>query len=264
MKTSSALWIIYLGVLALGRAASIPDVAIVAHRGGARLAPENTLLALERGAAAARFVEFDVQTSKDGRLVIIHDEKLERTTDGRGLVAEKLFDELRQLDAGKKFKPEYAGLKIPEFHEALETVLRAGATPFIDCKACEPRALVTELRRLNATRKVLVNSSDYKFLQAVHALAPEIKLAGTASVALPEKELGEYVDRFKQAGADMLWWEAFRLPAGAVKFFHRRGFRVYAWTVNDPAEMTRLIAAGVDGILTDDPVAMQRALSAGR
>lgn len=258
------LAVILLGLLSvvIPAAAAAGKVDVIAHRGAASLAPENTLAAIKRGLEFTKLIEFDVQTSKDGRLVLMHDEKLARTTGAKGLVLERTFEELRQLDAGSKFGPQFAGEKIPEFEEAVNLIIAKGGTPLIDCKACSPHMLVAELRRLKLTERVLVNSADHKFLKEVNRLAPEITLSGTASVSLPEAELIQFTDRFRDAGAKILWWDHQRLVASSVKFFKRRGFKVYAWTVNSPEDMRKILSFGVDGIITDNPPALLAVMSA--
>ncbi|KAB2854067.1 MAG: glycerophosphodiester phosphodiesterase, partial [Anaerolineae bacterium] len=109
---------------------------VVGHRGASGLAPENTLPALEAGiAAGANLVEVDVQRTTDGVLIIFHDDSLERLTNGKGVVAQKSLAELKALDAGSHFSPQYAGTTLPTLDEALALVMSKGKHLVIEAKS---------------------------------------------------------------------------------------------------------------------------------
>ena len=108
---------------------------LIAHRGGAAEAPENTLGAFRRALdLGIRWFELDVQMTKDGALVVIHDETVDRTTNGTGPVSSFTFEEIRKLDAGSRFSPDFAGEKIPTLREVLDRCAEQGAVVFIELK----------------------------------------------------------------------------------------------------------------------------------
>ncbi|HKX16797.1 MAG TPA: glycerophosphodiester phosphodiesterase family protein, partial [bacterium] len=152
-------------------------VLSVAHRGASREAPENTLaafhLALDAGAAA---IECDVQRTRDGRLVVIHDQTVDRTTDGRGAVGGLAFEDLRRLDAGRWFGPGFAGERVPSLDEVLALV-RGRAFVLLEIKHGPvfydgiERQVAEALRRLGMPAAALVMSFDHPAVRAMRAEA---------------------------------------------------------------------------------------------
>lgn len=241
-----------------------------AHRGGAKLWPENTLLAF-RGAIelGIRFIETDVHLTRDGEIVVFHDHRLERTTNGRGLVKDHTLAELRRLDAGYRFSPDGGtthpwrdrDVRIPTLAEALalhpdvrlnlEIKERAAGLPealwrFIECERAHDRvlvaafedALVRELRRLS--RGSVATSAGQRetiaFWLAARAGLSRLLPIGYDALQVPARQGGlTVVDR------------------SFVDAAHARGLAVHVWTIDAPAEMRRLIALGVDAIMSDRP-----------
>jgi len=238
---------------------------IFAHRGSSVYAPENTLaafeLAVQQGAQA---IEFDAKLSADGYVIAIHDQRVDRTTDGSGKVAEMPLSAMRELDAGSSFSNKFRGERIPTLDEIFEAVgkrilinveLTNYATPF---DALVPK--VVELVKRHALEKRILFSSFLPHnLQRVRRLLPEaprglLTWAGrTGACSRTIGWLGPY-----QALHPFFTSVTRKL----VQRFHAVGQRVHAWTVNDEAEMRRLLALGVDGIFTDDPLLGLRALGA--
>lgn len=236
---------------------SLPPIpTIFAHRGASAYAPENTLaaftLALEQGAPA---IEFDVKLSADRRVIAMHDPTLERTTNGVGKVASQPLAALRELDAGGWKDARYAGERIPTLEEIFETLggklfmnieLTNYSTPF-DGLVDEVVALV---RRYGMQKHVLFSSFYPTNLMRAQRLLPETPCA---QLSLPGwsgawQRLGGH---FLPLAADHPYTSD--VTAQSVQRAHTRGRRVHVWTVNDPADMRRLRALGVDGIFTDDP-----------
>ena len=237
---------------------------VVGHRGASGYAPENTFasfeLALEQGADV---VELDVHLSRDGTVVVIHDERLERTTDGRGLVQEHSLAELRRLDAGTWFDPRFAGQRIPTLDEVLEWA--AGRTPLaIEIKngplfyeGIEAR-IVELLERHRMRERALVISFDHHALGRLRALDP--------SVATGVLYFGRPLDPVLLAGAvgaQVLEPHWSFVTAQDVTLAHAAGLRVSAWATSDPRVLAGLVETGVDGIATDHPDVLVRLL-AGR
>jgi glycerophosphoryl diester phosphodiesterase len=236
--------------------ANLSRPTVFAHRGASAHAPENTLaafeLALEHGADA---IEFDVKLTADGQVVGHHDPSLERTTNGKGRLGDFSLGELKKLDAGAWFGEAWRGERIPTLAEIFETVgdkmfmnieLTNYATPFD--KLVEK---VAELvRRYHMEERVLYSSFLPHNLMRAGALTPGLP---RGQLALPgpagwwQRRWGNFlkIQAEHPFSADV--------SAASVIRAHARGRRVYTWTVNDPDEMRRLQALGVDGIFTDDP-----------
>ncbi|MCS7252244.1 MAG: hypothetical protein NZ572_07455 [Thermoflexus sp.] len=229
----------------------------LAHRGANRMAPENTLrafrLALEQGADG---LELDVHLSRDGVPVVLHDADLRRTTNGSGWVWEKTVAELKALDAGGWMDPRFAGERIPTLEEVFETFGK-WALYNIELKAFTPRsaalvrAVVERVRGYGLADQVLLSSFNPLALRWAWRLGPEIPRGLLVGPELPLP--------LRRA------WFAFLAPHQArhldfriidertVSWCHRRGYEVVAWTVNETAEMRRLIHLGVAAIITDEP-----------
>ena len=217
----------------------------IGHRGAMGHAPENTLLsfrkALELG---AHCVEGDVYYV-DGHLMVIHDDRLDRTTDGSGYLLEHDFAYLRSLDAGD-------GEKIPTLEEVFKTVdLRAGVN--IELKGSGTAGPVVDFiaaRRKDGWRDdlILVSSFNHTELEAVRRMDPQIKLGVLIS--------GPTVDAVGVAvalGAYSVHFLLKSIDRGLVDDAHSRGLRVFVFTVNDPDDIRRMDGLGVDGVFTNYP-----------
>jgi glycerophosphoryl diester phosphodiesterase len=233
-----------------------PRPIIIAHRGDKSHAPENTLsafkLAAEKG---AQTVEFDVKLTADGCVVVLHDQTVDRTTNGKGDLRHFSLAALRDLDAGSWFSEQFRGERIPTLAEVFETVGRGVymnieltnyATPGDDlvAKAVE---LVKE-RRLQ--ERVLFSSFFARNLRKVRRLLPEVPrglLAWAGGLGLSARAFGWRGDYYA------LHPYLSDVHAGLVDRLHAAGKRLNVWTVNAPDDLKRMIGLDVDGIFTDDP-----------
>ncbi len=248
---------------------------VMAHRGYSARAPENTLPAFRLALAArADLVELDYHHTADGVPVVVHDRRLDRTTDavarwgGRELAVRELSAaRLAELDAGGWFAPVFAGTRLPTLREALETI-QAGGVTLIERKAGDAGTLVRLLRAHGWLEQVVVQSFDWDFVRAARRLAPELVLGalgppsirGGRRLSEEEKVLSlEYVAEVRELGAQVVVWNR-QVTAAAVATAHAAGLRVWVYTINDPAEAAALVALGVDGIITGDPAAIDRRL----
>lgn len=218
------------------------ECIIIGHRGAAGLAPENTLLsyrtALEMG---AQMIELDIHETYDGHLVCIHDDAVDRTTNGTGVVAEMTLRELRALDAGQ-------GEKIPLLSEVLD-LARNRLQVDIELKVLSVEKRVLDLvGDRDMLGSVIVSSFYHGTILAAKELNP--KVATAALIASPKEELISYV---VDLGADAVNPLYSLVTHDFVEEAHRRSLRVYPWTVNDVSIMVDLIRAEVDGIITDFP-----------
>ncbi len=226
------------------------EMLTIAHRGASARYPENTLRAFIAAAdLGADMCEFDVRMTRDGEVVVIHDATVNRTTDGRGRVAEMDAAEVGRLDAGVRFGAEFRGERIPTLAQVAVALAARGCGMDVELKARGVEARVCEiLRKSGAAECAVVSSFDWPQLRLVAAEHPGARL-----VLLGEKDAAALL----KAAAEM---RAFAIAprfdiadAHLCAAAHRAGLAVYAWTVDDAAGMRRLIAAGVDGIMTNDP-----------
>jgi len=228
------------------------EVLSIAHRGNSMSAPENTLAAFRAAEGKADLVETDIRVSSDGVLVLMHDVTVTRTTDGTGNVSAMTLTQLKGLDAGSWFAPEFAGERVPTLEEMLATTLPF-ATPLLEHKAGSAASYVTELRRLGVLTNVIVQSFDWDFLAAMHALEPLIPLCGLGSGALDVADL----DRIEAAGARTVAWEKGGVTAVEVAMVHDRGLQFFVWTVDSPQEIARFVSLGIDGVISNDPASVK-------
>lgn len=233
----------------------------IAHRGASRYAPENTLaairLALDHGAPA---VECDVQRTTDGQLVIIHDQTVDRTTDGRGPVAVHTLADLRRLDAGRWFAPAFAGERIPMLDEVLEVAagralltleIKNGPTFY---EGIEQQVLEA-IRRRGMEEDVLLISFDHESLRRVRALSPRI-----ATGILYAARLVDGPGAAHAAGADALSISWDYITEDVVSGGHGASLGVFVWTVDDEDMVRHCLALGVDGITSNDTRLLGRLL----
>lgn len=242
---------------------------VIGHRGYCQFAPENTLpsfkLALEAGADMA---ELDYHHSKDGALVVIHDFTLDRTTDAvnrwggnKITVASKTAAEIAQLDAGSWFEPKYAGTKIPLLTNVLEVVRAAGGVTLIERKAGDAATCVAMLQEKALINQVIVQSFDWDYLQDFHqlaptqvlgALGPPKTLADGSKPTIKDKALSAaWLDLLAATGAKAVVWND-QVSKESVALAHQRGWKVWVYTINDPARATQLLDLGVDGLITNN------------
>ena len=230
----------------------------VGHRGAMASAPQNTLAAFRKAIEfGADGVELDVHLSKDGVVVVIHDFYVDRTTDGTGRVAQKTLAELKVLDAGEKFSPEFAGERIPTLTQVFE-VLEGKLLVNIELKAPDHSrdtslvAPVLEVvRKHGMDRRVLFSSFNSHVLRAMKQLAPDIPIGLLYAPDSPMVARRAWLDPFEPHEARNPHYSMLTGPI--VRWYHARGLRVNTWTVNEPDEMRRLIQTGVDAIITNKP-----------
>jgi glycerophosphoryl diester phosphodiesterase len=229
----------------------------IAHRGASGHAPENTLaafrLAVEMG---ARFIETDLQLTRDARIVAMHDATVDRTTSGRGRVSKMTLAELRGLDAGAWFLSDdgrsFKGERVPTLDEILQFASGEDVAFYLELKptqmwGMEP-ALAGALKASGELARAVVISFDGAVLATVRQAEP-LLMTGL----LIERPIPETVDKAIAIGARQILPKAEGVTLELVRAAREKGLAVVAWTVNEHAKMRELIAAGVDGIITDYP-----------
>ncbi len=245
-----------------------PRPRLFAHRGASGVAPENTIEAFREGLrAGADRLELDVHATADGRIVVFHDEDLARTTDATGPLRARTLDELRRLDAGYRFRDESGGfpwrgrgVRIPTLDEVLEEF---PATPLnIEVKTEDGRTVETFLEVLDRHRardRVLMAAFEDDIIKKLRIAAP------LAVTSLSAEEVAMFFGCTMTAS-----FEGYTPPGRALQVppehegmaivtpafldaAHRLGMEVHVWTINDEAEIDRLLDLGVDGIMSDYP-----------
>ncbi|MFC4452259.1 glycerophosphodiester phosphodiesterase [Deinococcus sonorensis] len=249
---------------------------ILAHQGGEDLWPSNTLLAFQQAAQlGVNMLDTDMHATRDGVLVLSHDETVDRLTDGQGRIRDLTLAQLKTLDAGYRFTPDGGqsypyrgqGLTIPTLDEALSahpelpwTIEIKQDTPSIAEPFC------AELRQRGMTGRVVVASFSDKAMQDFRRTCPEV------ATSMTERELRPLV-LLSKVGLSRLAGtpgQLAQVPARSgsievvtpsfVRQMHALGVAVHVWTINDPAEMRRLLDLGVDGLDTDRPDLMRQVL----
>ncbi len=223
---------------------------IVGHRGARGLAPENTLPAFEIAAELGiDGVEFDVQRTTDGALVVFHDDDVDRTTSGSGTLWEMTLAQVQALDAGAHFDARFAGTRVPTLLETLEYLKTTRLLLFIELK--DPwrfpgmaQECVDLVRELGLVERTQFRSFYHDVLHELYAIAPEISLSALWDDRLPAD--------------DEVTWKTVDAPHQLltpqnIQHMQARGQQVTAWTVNDVARARELMDAGIDGLCTDFP-----------
>jgi glycerophosphoryl diester phosphodiesterase len=248
-----------------GRAYLAGAPLLVAHRGGAKLAPENTIVAFRSAIDdwGADMLELDVRLTKDGHVVVFHDATVDRTTDGSGRVGELTLDEIRSLDAGYRFhdlsgEPSFRGrgVTVPTMDDLMDACPRIWLN--VEAKeAAVAGPLVEVLRRRGEEHRVLVTAEHERNRRDARghrgpwgASRRDCMLFWLAHRVPGGRAWTPAVDAIQVPE----WWRGRRIVTPRfVREAHRRNLPVHVWTVDDPDTMRRLLAWGVDAIQTDRP-----------
>jgi len=241
---------------------------LFAHRGASGEAPENTLAAFRRAAeVGVSYAELDVHATRDGHIVVIHDETVERTTNGKGKVQDYTFAELQHLDAGywfsadsRQFPFRAGGIRIPTLAEVLREFPRVKFT--VEIKQAESPIedrVIAVVRDCGRAQEVILASEHDPVLARARALAPDIATSfATGEVVdfIQRVSTGQLVE-YHPAGLALQIPPQFHgvplVTAETVAAAHASGLEIHVWTINEPQEMERLLDLGVDGIISDFP-----------
>lgn len=226
---------------------------IIAHRGASGYTPENTMAAFERAVQlGAGFIETDLHLTRDARFVAIHDDTLERTSNGRGRVQDRTLAELRALDVGLWYDRQFVGQRIPTLEEILQFAREHDVVFYLEIKHGAAwgmhHALVGALQNTENAARTVVISFD------ASTLAPVQKLdAGIMIGLLVDSTRHDPVKAATELGARQLCPRADLITPELVDRAHAADLQVVAWTVNETKQMLSLIHSNVDGIMTDRP-----------
>ncbi|KWI41265.1 glycerophosphoryl diester phosphodiesterase [Burkholderia ubonensis] len=233
-----------------------PYPRVVAHRGGGTLAPENTLAALDEGARRGHaMVEFDAKLSADDVTFLLHDDTVDRTSDGHGPAARMRYAELGALDAGAWFDARFAGERMPTFEAAAARCVALGLMANVEIKPCPGRERETGRRVAadaaaywrDASVPPLLSSFSFDALQQARETAPELP-RGMLYEAVPDDWYAQAVDAL---GCVSLHADHTRLDEPLVRAIKAAGLRILVYTVNDPERARELVRWGVDAVCTD-------------
>lgn len=235
-----------------------------AHRGFSGLYPENTMLAFRKAIeAGCDGIELDVQMSRDGHLVVIHDESVDRTCGGSGFVGELKLSELRKFDASGSFPGQFGINRIPTLREYFDLIRCKNILTNIELKntfysypGMEEKVIET-VREYRMTSRVLFSSFNHCSMMKCKQLAPEIKVAFL--VSLPLADPGRYTANHK---GNFLNTHYSFLTDDVIRDLRCHGVDAQAWTVNDESEMLRLAKAGIYAVITNFPDRMKNVLDA--
>lgn len=237
---------------------------IVAHRGSSTVAPENTLAAFRRAIAdGADMIELDVRMTKDFELVVLHDRRVNRTTDGRGNVWDLTLAELQTLDAGSWFGKRFAGERIPTLRQAID-LLPHHINLNIEVKTDgEPRKnvafeelLLLVVREKHFSRRVLVSSFDHSFLRRFHALDPDIRIG---ALYFPLRDAGRRPSTLaRRASATVFICSVSQLRQSFTDDATGNGVALACYGVNTRKQLAKALKFGVEIIVTDRPAEMKQ------
>jgi glycerophosphoryl diester phosphodiesterase len=244
----------------------------IAHRGASARAPENTLEAFEEARRlGAQAIEIDVHLSADGLPVVIHDETLERTTDGRGRVDALPLRALRRLDAGSWFGSRFRAARVPTLEETfdwaggrigvnVEIKIPSPRRGALASPAAAPRerirvvgAVARALARLRSLEQVIVSSFDPEALAQARQAMPRVPLGLLAS-----RSIAGLLSLHRRIDLHAFHPHHRLASPRRIGMAHRNGLLVLVWPVNDPPLMRRLVDRGADGLMTDDPALFDR------
>ncbi len=230
---------------------------VIAHRGAGMTAPENTLASVRHAAEqGAKWIEIDVKITYDGVPILMHDETLDRTTDGTGLVAETTWEQMRELDAGIKFSPGFKGERIPTLSVVMEEIVKAGMNALVELKPCPGRSRATTMVTIIEMAKIwpekdalpIVSSFDPESLEIAAQMEPHwprcLQVDGWRD---------DWTTLFERVSASAVTLPEKVLTPERVDQFNRLRIPLLAYTVNDPVRATDLLAQGVTAVYSGHP-----------
>lgn len=225
----------------------------IAHRGASGYAPENTLVAFRRAVAqGVSFIETDLHLTRDAHFVAIHDENVDRTTNGHGPIQNMTLAEVRRLDAGSWFASEFMGERVPTLDDVLEFARKNDVVFYLELKPSGfwggEHALISQLRNSTEIARSVIISFDPAILANLHKIEPTVMTG-----LLYDGKLDDPFSKALEIGARQLAVRGDLITPNFLQHARSLDLQVVCWTVNSPAHMRMLMDAGVDGIMSDYP-----------
>lgn len=240
---------------------------IMGHRGYQARYPENTLVSfLAAVEAGAQFVELDVTLTRDNQVAVMHDDTVDRTTDGRGRVSGYDLDALQQLDAGSWFHPRFSGERIPSLDEVLEKVapkahinIEIKSHELTDCDLTGQveQGVIDLVLTRGVEKRVLISSFDPEVLKRIQQLDPGIKIALISKQSPPD----ETVARCLELAAFSYHPHLDYIDRELVRTLHKADVHVFPWNINDARDIRHAFSMGVDGLIAKDPLLVRQCYS---
>lgn len=240
------------------------EFALLAHRGGTELGPENTCFAFENTLKVYKhfIFELDIRQTKDGEIVVLHDQSVDRTTNGQGLIKDLTFDEVQKLDAGYNTKWKGQGIKIPKLDEVFKKFPESRISIDFKDTGYEKQALEI-IKNNNAQDRVVLASFNQKSLCKARKLASEICSGYSKNEVIQMLVASKLGQGFLARQIAPKRGQVFQIPKNRnsievssksfLELSHQLFKHVHVWTINEKSIMRELILAGVDGIITDSP-----------
>jgi glycerophosphoryl diester phosphodiesterase len=244
-------------------------ITITGHRGAAGYAPENTLASFKKALALnVDRIELDIHQSKDGMIVVIHDESVDRTSDGNGLISELSFDEIRKLDVGSSFSKEFKGEKIPSLEEVIQ-LINGQCDLLIEFKNGNDHypgieeKVIALIHKYDAVDWCIVHSFNTKVLIRINQKIPALRLHKLFIIQLRFTPLYYSLELENYDPKDYPFIEEYSFHQffgnqNIINKLHQMGKKVNIWTLDDPKRMQAYRNLGIDGIITDYPDLIQR------
>lgn len=225
----------------------------IAHRGASGYAPENTLAAFRRAVAqGATFIETDLHLTRDAHFIAVHDETVDRTTNGQGHVHQMTLAEIRRLDAGSWFASEFMSERIPTLDDILEFSRKNDVVFYLELKPNGfwggEHALISALRNATEIARSVIISFDPAILSSLRKIEPTLMTG-----LLHDGSIDNPFEKALEIGARQLVVRGDLVTPHVIQQARKQDLQVVCWTVNSPAHMRMLVSAGVDGIMTDYP-----------
>lgn len=231
---------------------------LIGHRGYPARYPENTLASFEGAMqAGCDMIELDVTLTRDRKVVVIHDDTLDRTTNGKGPVLEHTFEEIKRLEAGSWFAPRFSAERIPELSEVMELTagrcmlnieIKESAFEADDPVDAIEHQVVTLVKTSGAMNRVIISSFEQRILGRIAAMDAPPAIAYISDHGADKRVL-EMLLTMKAFS----WHPRFKvLTRDQVDMLHAAGLKVFPWTINTRAEAEKVLALGVDGLICNE------------
>jgi len=237
------------------------SIDVIAHRGFSGSYPENTLPAFQAAiAASASMIELDVALSADRRPIVIHDDTLERTTTGRGKVADLSLSDLRRLDAGSWFAPHFKGTRLPSLSQVLRLICRRSIHLNIEIKPeCLDERLmpdgieyqvIHEVDRFHLQDRVIISSFEWKILERIRDIDSSLRIGLLYEGNLKPIKLKKLSKKYRIFSFNPYWGKVY---PDFVQRAHDLGLKIFPYTINSWQEMAWSLSVGADGVFTNYP-----------
>lgn len=245
---------------------------VIAHRGDSHNFPENTLSAFRAAATVgADGCEFDVRATRDGQIVVLHDDSLDRTTrprvskEKKNKLSTRTLDEVKKLDAGSWKGAQFAGEKIPTLDEALSVLKNSPCRPVIEVKEEGlETGILDALNKSNLADRAIIIAFSTEVVKNFRRLAPQIPVAllkGGKAPGNKNKFAKELIAHTRALDISIVNLQHTLLSPELIAILHKNGITIWTWTVDDPHRMQELIDWGIDGITTNKPALLKTLLA---